>query len=196
MGQCPTSGGFRRNVPVGRLPHLPDKTRIWTANTSMKATIALFGASGAIGQSISSALREQNLNYRVVGRNAASLEKAFGSDSLAKIRTWDPDSLPSIGSAAEGIETLIYMVGVPYDQFNLHPRLMRQTIDGAVAAGVRRILLIGTLYPFGRPQQPRINEQHPREPHTYKGKMRKEQEDICHGCASCGSHRSHYSPTA
>ena len=113
----------------------------------MKATIALFGASGAIGQSISSALREQNLNYRVVGRNAASLEKAFGSDSLAKIRTWDPIH-SSIGSAAEGIETLIYMVGVPYDQFNLHPRLMRQTIDGAVAAGVRRILLIGTLYPF------------------------------------------------
>jgi uncharacterized protein YbjT (DUF2867 family) len=78
----------------------------------MKASIALFGASGAIGQSISSALRKRNLSYRVVGRNAASLQRAFGSDSLAEIRIWDPDSLPSITSAAEGIETLIYMVGV------------------------------------------------------------------------------------
>jgi nucleoside-diphosphate-sugar epimerase len=67
---------------------------------------------------------------------------------------------------------------VPYDQFALHPKLMRQTLDGAVAAGVKRILLVGTLYPFGRPRASRVSESHPREPHTVKGRLRKEQEDI------------------
>ena len=139
---------------------------------------ALFGATGAIGHSIATAFRAAGLRYRVVGRSAASLEKRFASDPLAEIRTWNPDSPESIAQAAAGIDTLIYMVGVPYDQFALHPKILRQTIDGAVQAGVKRILLIGTLYPFGRPRTARVDENHPREPHTFKGRMRKEQEDV------------------
>src|SRR6201999_1004067 len=37
---------------------------------------------------------------------------------------------------------------------------------------------IGTLYPYGRPRMAKITEDHPREPHTFKGQMRREQEDI------------------
>ena len=70
------------------------------------------------------------------------------------------------------------MVGVNYWQFELHPQLMRKTLDAAIAAGVKKLLLIGTVYPFGKPQTERVGEDHPREPHTYKGRMRKEQEDL------------------
>jgi nucleoside-diphosphate-sugar epimerase len=70
------------------------------------------------------------------------------------------------------------MVGVNYWQFELHPQIMKKTLDGAVAAGVRKLLLIGTVYPFGKPQTERVNEDHPRQPHTFKGRMRKEQEDL------------------
>jgi nucleoside-diphosphate-sugar epimerase len=141
-------------------------------------TIALFGAAGAIGQSIASALRAQGTAYRVVGRHRASLQDAFGTDPLAEVMTWDPDSPGSVKAAAQGIDTLIYMVGVNYWQFELHPELMRKTIDGAVDAGVRNIILIGTVYPYGRARASRVREDHPREPHTYKGRMRKAQEDI------------------
>ncbi|MEJ1971940.1 MAG: NAD-dependent epimerase/dehydratase family protein [Lacunisphaera sp.] len=148
-----------------------------SASAFVAPKFALFGATGAIGHSIATAFRASGLRYRVVGRSASSLQARFGSDPLAETRTWDPDSPESIVRAAEGIDTLIYMVGVPYDQFALHPKILRQTIDGAVRAGVKRILLIGTLYPFGRPRTPRVNEDHPREPHTFKGRMRKAQED-------------------
>jgi len=144
----------------------------------MKPSIALFGATGPVGRSIANALNAAEHPYRVVGRTAASLEKAFGGDPLAEITTWDPDCPASIVAAAESIDTLIYMVGVPYDQFHLHPVLMQKTIDGAVEAGVKHILLIGTLYPFGMPQAPLVSAAHPREPHTYKGSKRKEQEDV------------------
>lgn len=140
--------------------------------------VALFGAAGAIGQSIAGALRALNEPYRVVGRSAASLKKSFGSDSLAEIVTWNPDSPDSVRAAAAGIDTLIYLVGVNYWQFELHPQLMRKTLDGAIAAGVKRIVLIGTVYPYGRAQSTPIREDHPRMPHTYKGKMRKAQEDL------------------
>jgi nucleoside-diphosphate-sugar epimerase len=140
--------------------------------------IALFGAAGAIGQSIAAALAATGQPYRVVGRSEAALRKAFGADPLAEVVTWNPDSPASVQAAATGIDTLIYLVGVNYWQFELHPELMRKTLDGAVAAGVRNIILIGTVYPYDRAGTNPVREDHPRAPHTFKGRMRKAQEDI------------------
>jgi nucleoside-diphosphate-sugar epimerase len=140
--------------------------------------VALFGAAGAIGQSIAQALAAKGQPYRVVGRSEASLRQTFGADPLAEIVTWNPDSPASVRAAAEGIDTLVYLVGVNYWQFELHPELMRKTLDGAIAAGVRNVVLIGTVYPYGRARTTPIREDHPREPHTFKGRMRKAQEDI------------------
>lgn len=140
--------------------------------------IALFGAAGAIGQSIAVSLGEQGQSYRVVGRSEVSLRKAFGADPLAEIVSWNPDSPASVQAAATGIETLIYLVGVNYWQFELHPELMRKTLDGAIAAGVKNIILIGTVYPYGRAKTNPVREDHPRQPHTFKGRMRKAQEDL------------------
>jgi nucleoside-diphosphate-sugar epimerase len=140
--------------------------------------VALFGAAGAIGKSIAAAFRSQGGGYRVVGRSAESLQKTFGKDVIAELKTWDPDDPRSVRAAAEGIDTIIYLVGVNYWQFELHPILMQKTIDGAVAAGVQRMLLIGTVYPYGMPRSPLVTEDHPRNPHTFKGQMRKKQEDV------------------
>jgi len=140
--------------------------------------IALFGAAGAIGQSIARALAAQGRSYCVVGRSEASLRKAFGADPYAEIVTWNSDSPESVRSAATGIDTIVYLVGVDYWRFELHPELMRKTLDGAVAAGVRNVILVGTVYPYGRACTTPVREDHPREPHTFKGRMRKAQEDI------------------
>ncbi|ALK34778.1 NAD-dependent epimerase/dehydratase family protein [Burkholderia plantarii] len=140
--------------------------------------IALFGAAGAIGQSIAEALHEARRPYRVVGRNLAALRDRFGADPLAEIVGWDPEAAESIRAAADGIDTLVYLVGVNYWQFELHPELMRRTLDGAIAAGVKRIVLIGTVYPYGHSRGNPVREDHPREPHTFKGRMRKAQEDL------------------
>lgn len=140
--------------------------------------VALFGAAGAIGNSLASALRNSQKQYRVVGRSREPLQTAFGSDPLAEIVTWNPEDPASVRAAAQGIDTIIYLVGVAYDHFELHPQLMRKTLDGAIAAGVPRILLIGTVYPYGLAQTNPVREGHPRNPHTFKGRMRKEQEDL------------------
>lgn len=139
---------------------------------------ALFGAAGATGKSIADALRAQGKQYRVVGRNLPAMEKTFGSDPLAEIVTWNPDDPASVRLACKGVETLIYLVGVPYDHFELHPALMEKTLDGAIAEGVQKVVLIGTVYPYGSPQTSTVTEAHPREPHTFKGKMRKAQEEV------------------
>ncbi len=147
---------------------------------------ALFGAAGAIGQSIAKAVSGQGAPYRVVGRSRDALTAAFGADPLAEIVTWNPDDPASVQAAAAGIDTIVYLVGVNYWQFELHPRLMQQTLDGAIAAGVKRLALIGTVYPYGRPQTRPVREDHPRDPHTFKGRMRKAHEDVLMEAAATG----------
>lgn len=140
--------------------------------------IALIGAAGSLGKAFGHALSAQGRPYRAIGRTEASLRASFGDDRLAEITLWNPDDPASVRSALDGVDTAVYMVGVDYWKFQLHPLLMRKTLDGAIAAGVRRLLLIGTVYPYGLPQTERVSEEHPRQPHTFKGRMRKEQEDM------------------
>ncbi|HLG98414.1 MAG TPA: NAD-dependent epimerase/dehydratase family protein [Bryobacteraceae bacterium] len=151
--------------------------------------IALFGAAGAIGGSIAAELQRTGAAYRVVGRGRAELERRFGSDPRAEIVTWNPDDPASVRAAARNIDTIFYLVGVPYWQFELHPQLIRKTLEGAIAGGVKRMVLIGTVYPFGRARTERVSEDHPREPNTFKGRMRKQQEDLLLAVDSAGSLR-------
>ena len=140
--------------------------------------ITLLGAGGVIGQSIGAALHREDKKYRVVGRTRNSLEGTFGGDELAEIVTWNPNEAESARTAMRGSGTVVYLVGVPYNHFELHPLLMRKTVDAAVSEDVENLLLIGTVYPYGIPQTTPVTEDHPREPHTFKGRMRKEQEDV------------------
>jgi nucleoside-diphosphate-sugar epimerase len=114
----------------------------------------------------------------VVGRSREPLEAAFGHDPHAQIVTWNPDDPESIRAASAGLQTVVYLVGVPYDQFAKHPPLMQKTLAGVVAAGVERFILIGTVYPYGRARGNPVSEKHPREPHTFKGRMRLAQENL------------------
>lgn len=147
-------------------------------NQFMVHSIALIGASGTIGHVLSQQLAQENTPYRVIGRSKSSLAQTFGNDPLAEVAEWNPDQPETIESALAGVETAVYMVGVPYWEFDKHPKIIRATLAAAEKAGVRRMLLIGTVYPYGRPQQNPVREDHPRNPHTFKGRMRKEQEDL------------------
>ncbi|MFC0397252.1 NAD-dependent epimerase/dehydratase family protein [Paraburkholderia rhizosphaerae] len=147
-------------------------------NRNIPAGIGLFGAAGAAGRSIAAALRAAGLRYRAIGRSRQALEHAYGDDPHAEIALWNPHDPASVAAAATGLQTAVYLVGVPYDRFAMHPPLMRNTIAGLNAAGVERLILIGTVYPYGRPLHNPVTEAHPREPHTFKGRMRLEQEDL------------------
>jgi nucleoside-diphosphate-sugar epimerase len=142
------------------------------------STFALFGASGSTGASIAAAIEAAGERYRVVGRSRGALEDEYGRRPLAEIAVWNPDDPASVQAAATGVDTIFYLVGVPYNHFELHPKIMRATLDGAIAAGVRRIVLLAPVYSYGRPQSATVDESHPRNPETFKGKMRTEQEDL------------------
>ena len=69
----------------------------------------------------------------VMGRSSG-LVLDLHHDPRAEVATWNPDDPLSVRAAAQGIDTIVYLVGVNYWRFELHPRLMEQTLDGAIAA--------------------------------------------------------------
>src|SRR5262249_39277164 len=95
-------------------------------------SVALIGASGSLGKSIANALRTSVQPYRVIGRSEPALRATFGSNPFITFATWNPEEPDSIRQALSGTDVAIYMVGVNYWQFELHPQLMKTTLDGAI----------------------------------------------------------------
>jgi nucleoside-diphosphate-sugar epimerase len=141
-------------------------------------TIAILGAAGAAGKAVAAALQQRNIPFRAVGRNKARLEEAFKHYPGAELVDADLMTVEGVRKAVRGMSTLIHAAGVLYSDFERLPPMMRASIDGAVAEGVKRIVLITNVYSYGRPRTSPVKEDHPREPHTKKGQLRKQQEDL------------------
>ena len=140
---------------------------------------AIVGATGAVGKSLAATLAVAGESFRVIGRSLERLRRDFdGYGSLADVRAADVEDHRALTDAISDVETVFYTVGVPYNHFEMHPRFMRSALAAATAGGVGRFVQVGTVYPYGRPRGDVVDESHPREPHTFKGRMRKEQEDL------------------
>jgi nucleoside-diphosphate-sugar epimerase len=144
-----------------------------------KLKYAIFGANGAVGKELAKVLHEEKQEFRVVGRSEKQLRATF-SKFEPYVQYCEADLSKTEGAmrASQGVDTVFYVVGVPYDQFALHPKISKVCTEAAAQSGVKRFVHLSTLYPYGRMQGSRVTESHPREPHTFKGKMRKEQEDV------------------
>jgi nucleoside-diphosphate-sugar epimerase len=140
---------------------------------------ALFGATGTVGKALAAKLAERRQSFRVVGRSKERLWRDFRRyEPLVEYCAADLSDSAAAARAAAGADTIFYAVGVPYTQFEQHPKLTKIALEAAAAAGVRHYIHLSTVYPYGVPQQEFVAESHPRNPVAFKGLMRKEQEDL------------------
>lgn len=139
---------------------------------------ALFGATGSVGKALAAKLAERHQLFRVVGRSEDRLRYFRRYEPLVEYCAADLTDSRAAARAAEGIDTIFYTVGVPYTEFERHPKLTRIAIESAAAAGVRHYVHVSTVYPYGVPQEEFVSEAHPRNPTAFKGRMRKQQEDL------------------
>jgi nucleoside-diphosphate-sugar epimerase len=148
--------------------------------------VAIFGAAGAIGRAVGAELERRGVHFRAVGRSREKLEQAFGKIANAEVFPADLSEARAAGAAARGADTIIYCVGLPYPSHQLHPALMRTTLEAAKLMEVPRLVLPSSVYSYGVPRTSTVAETHPREPHTRKGKYRKEQEDLVMAAHAAG----------
>jgi nucleoside-diphosphate-sugar epimerase len=146
-------------------------------------TIAIFGAAGATGQALAEALGQRGLPFRVVGRSREKLQKIFGTAPTIEVVDADLSTLEGAKKASRGASAVVYAVG-PADysdkEFAKLPGWMSTALEAAVAEGVKKFILLSTVYSYGAPvpTTSKVSENHPRQPVAYKGEMRKQQEDL------------------
>jgi hypothetical protein len=121
----------------------------------MVERIGLVGAAGAVGRSMSRALVARGKPFRVIGRSAYLARGELRRDARADRVTWNPEQPSSVRAAVRGLDTLVYLVACRTTASSQHPVVMRQTLEGAIAEGVQRLVLVGTVYPYGLPRTTR-----------------------------------------
>lgn len=140
---------------------------------------AIFGATGSVGKALAVELAKKGSRFRVVGRSKETLQRHFRAyEPLVEYCEADLGDPSAATRAAAGVDTIFYTVGVPYTQFALHPKLTKIALEAAASAHAKRFVHVSTVYPYGIPQTDLVSESHPRNPVAFKGKMRKEQEDM------------------
>ncbi|HSU61543.1 MAG TPA: NAD-dependent epimerase/dehydratase family protein [Bryobacteraceae bacterium] len=140
---------------------------------------AIVGATGAVGKALAAEFARAGTPFRVVARSEEKLRCDFGQyGDLVEYRVADLQDPLTSAAATKDVDLVFYTVGVPYTHFSLHPKLTRTALDAATASRVKRFVLVGTVYPYGIPRTEFVDESHPREPNTFKGRMRKDQEDL------------------
>lgn len=139
---------------------------------------AIFGAAGAIGPHVGAEFDRRRIPFRVVGRSRSKLERIFGGYPHAEIFDADLADLRSASAAARGVDTIVYLVGLPLQQHSRLPQLMRTAVQAAAAMQVQRIVMASSVWAYGVPRTARVAESHPRDPETHKGRYRKEEEDV------------------
>jgi len=141
----------------------------------MSVQTAILGAAGAVGRAVVDEFERLGQRPVVIGRDGSKLQACFGG--RAEIRPADLKDEESAVRALLGVQQAVYCVGLPYPQFDRHPVLMRAALRAARRAGVKRMIVVSSVYSYGRPRAGRISEDHPRDPEARKGRFRKEQED-------------------
>ncbi len=127
-----------------------------------EATIAIFGAGGAVGHALADALSAKQIPYREVGRTKSVRADFYSGEGVRE--------------AAQGIETVFYLAGAPYTEFFKHPVMVRNALDAAQAAGVKRFVHVAPVYSYGPAKSIPVAESQPHEPAARKGRFRLEQE--------------------
>ncbi|TCP67356.1 nucleoside-diphosphate-sugar epimerase [Baia soyae] len=140
----------------------------------MKKAIVV-GATGGTGAVITEELAKRGIETVAFGRSLPKLKQLKDGISHSEkitLATGDAFNPADIVKAAEGADVLFHCANVPYHEMEtkLIP-LGESVMEAANQLGIKVVAVDG-IYPYGKRQMDRISEDHPKQPHTRKGKTR------------------------
>ena len=143
----------------------------------MNAKALVVGATGSLGPSVIKELKRRNLGVRALVRDKAKADLYFGKDSELEIVQGSAASKESLTGALEDCSYLFYLVNVPYHKWidKVFP-LLHASAEAAVKKNAN-LVFPGNVYNYGYAQYNPVDEKHPWDAHTKKGKIRIELEN-------------------
>lgn len=140
----------------------------------MKKAIVI-GATGGTGAAILEELIKGNVDTIAFGRTReklAQVAKSLGNPDHLSIAVGDAFKVQDVLAAAEGADVLFHCANVPYHEMVSKLIPLGEAIMEAANQRSMKVVVVDGIYPYGRKQMDKANEEHPKQPHTKKGKTR------------------------
>lgn len=145
-----------------------------TSRSLVTPLALVLGATGGIGGAVAERLLAEGYRIRALHRNPAALKRRNPAFDWVEGDALRPDD---VARAATGACLIVHAVNPPgyRDWDTLVLPMIDNTIAAARLSGAR-ILLPGTVYNYGPDSFPVLAEDSPQNPHTDKGRVRRELE--------------------
>ncbi|NLY78983.1 MAG: SDR family NAD(P)-dependent oxidoreductase [Lysinibacillus sp.] len=136
----------------------------------MKKVLVL-GASGNMGSAIVQECCERGFWVKAFARNKERLEQLFKENSHVEVLQGDVFNLTDLHNAAEDVDLIVHAVNIPYQEWGKLPILMENVIQTVKKRKVK-FAYVDNIYAYGRSVGKMMTEDMPKNPHTKKGKIR------------------------
>ncbi|MGO4494980.1 NAD-dependent epimerase/dehydratase family protein [Paenibacillus sp. 2RAB27] len=133
------------------------------------------GATGGTGASVVEELVKRGIQTVAFGRSRQKLEDLrarLGYAEHLTIAVGDAFRPDDIVTAAGGADVMFHCANVPYNEMVTKLIPLGESLMEAADRLSIKIVVIDGIYPYGRRQMVRATEEHPKQPHTKKGKTR------------------------
>ncbi|MEK8128290.1 SDR family NAD(P)-dependent oxidoreductase [Paenibacillus filicis] len=140
----------------------------------MKKALVL-GATGGTGAAITEELVKRGIRTVAFGRSQQKLEllrNRLGNPEHLAIAVGDAFQPDSIVAAADGVDVIFHCANVLYHEMVTKLIPLGEAVMEAADRLSLKVVVIDGIYPYGRRQMERATEEHPKQPHTKKGKTR------------------------
>ncbi|MFB7816460.1 SDR family NAD(P)-dependent oxidoreductase [Paenibacillus chitinolyticus] len=141
----------------------------------MKKAVVL-GATGGVGTTLTEELVKRGIETVAFGRSFAKLEKLkleLGNPPHLKLVKGDAFDSAGIIKAAEGADVLFHSANIPYHEMESRLLPLGEAVMNAAEHLAVKVVVVDGIYPYGRRTgAAKAEEDHPKQPHTRKGKVR------------------------
>ncbi|MEK3913115.1 SDR family NAD(P)-dependent oxidoreductase [Paenibacillus sp. FSL H7-0331] len=135
----------------------------------------VIGATGGTGAAITEELVKRGVPTIAFGRSRQKLEQfaeKLGNPKHLMLAIGDAMSPDDIVAQAGGADVLFHCANVPYHEMVNKLIPLGESVMEAAERLAIKVVAIDGIYPYGRKQMELVTEEHPKEPHTIKGKVR------------------------
>lgn len=142
------------------------------------AQILITGFTGGIGRATAKELTESGHIVKALVRSVEKGKKYAAGLKNIELIQGDAANANDLLKAAEGCTHFVYGINIPYNNWEEKAISMLETSLKVAAEKKLRFVFPGNVYVYGRASSNPVAETHPFSPHTKKGKIRVQMENL------------------
>jgi len=143
----------------------------------MKRALVL-GASGGMGYSIVNELINSGIEVTAFARSEQKLKNLYDERQEITIQTGDIFNLQDIVDAAKDVDIIFQTANIPYPEWEDKLVPFFQNVLKAAEIQKTKLVLVENIYAYGRSTGAKVTENTSKQPHTKKGKIRLQVEQL------------------